>query len=129
MNSGMTKDNENAAKALCASSKASYTYSVMVLLRSEDDPYVVAGNEAGCDYNFGPTAAQHFFLAQIFLWFGGLLASPFAIVCLSLGCKKIFNKKEPVSVLKNNDEDFAEIINDLRFRGGVFKTVRGESHI
>ena len=35
------------------------TYDLTVLVRSEADPYVVAGSLSECKYNFGPTAAEH----------------------------------------------------------------------
>jgi hypothetical protein len=88
---------ENAAKAKCQELDPPRNLDLMVTIRSPNDPYVIAAEETGCDYDFGPTAeevsslprkntsspftlihhpVQHQRMANLFLWIGGVLFSP-----------------------------------------------------
>mmetsp|Transcript_14413 Transcript_14413/g.26572 ORF Transcript_14413/g.26572 Transcript_14413/m.26572 type:complete len:344 (+) Transcript_14413:133-1164(+) len=67
---------ENAAKARCQELDPPRNLDLLVTIRSPKDPYVVAAEEAGCDYDFGPTAEEHLRLANVFMWIGSVLFSP-----------------------------------------------------
>ena len=49
---------ENAAKAKCQELDPPRNLDLLVTIRSPNDPYAIAAAEAGCDYDFGPTAEE-----------------------------------------------------------------------
>jgi hypothetical protein len=99
LNSATTSDktNENAAKALCASTAPLSDRELAVTIRNKHDPYLEAGAQTDCSYDFGPTAADHFNIATICFWIGGILFSPgFVFIVFYCATKERGEKKEPV---------------------------------
>ncbi|GMI42450.1 hypothetical protein TrCOL_g4788 [Triparma columacea] len=84
---------ENAAKAKCQELDPPRNLDLIVTIRSPNDPYVVAAEETGCDYDFGPTAEEHQRMANLFLWIGGVLFSPAVIFGLVYALRRMFCHK------------------------------------
>ena len=67
---------EEAARQLCLDSRPPEDLELLVIVRSHQDPYLVAGEVTACRYEFGRTAGALRRDARLFAIIGAVCTSP-----------------------------------------------------